>query len=555
MDEVLRIKSRYSALRIPLVSWIMLVFPLVLPPIPLGPIVFASSWDRFEEVDLVKRARRFADRPGPSHGFLVRWLVNTMSNLIDIATLGLRSAFMAAWLADAVNAKSAKSSGVKSTGSHIGWLLKWLLLGNVIFLAVWVVYPGWVLLRFVNSMEQALYDAYRAEPLNVEVDTENGSHVKISAEPAFLSKPLLESNHRLVLLGVYIQPLASTEMTEGQELLEAVTNQVLASAQQILQNDVAVYWCNLAQSYPTHYQKVGSLLPNDMKTNGKWIAFHDGKIVCVTTSCSETIAKALGTAATIRAIDNMVFGLHADKLDTIEAASQKRPVLAFIGEYYNPLLLVKNASPAFLQAVATRNAVVYFIKLEKKGALGEELRKYDILFTGCAIWDKGQPVERIKMSWYISITEHLAKITAWLSSSDMASTQNPPKKGEYQYRSLPCYIFGQWEQVIEASATHPVVLACGSAMNTRIAESLFLHRVGSIFIDRGFCLAVAPIAPSDLKAAGSVASGLRTAGFKTEGCYIVQRGQVIATIAKASPPVLENGWLDPAMKYLMEYKA
>jgi hypothetical protein len=552
VDEPLQIKSRYVWLRIPLISWLVLVFPLVLPPIPLGPIAVSLSWDRFEEVDVVKRARRFAGRPGKSYGFPMGWLVNVLMNLLDLVTLGLRSAFMAAWLADEVNAQAARLGTDKPPSSHVLWLLKWLLLGNVVFLIVWVLYPGWVLCRFVESMERTLYDAYRAEPVQVDVAVGSERHATIVAQPALSSEPLLEaSKGRLTLLAVYAQPLAPDETREHEILIQAVSAQVRASAEQLVEHQVVVFWCNVAQGYPTHYQQVASLLPASVKKGGRWVAFRDSKVVCTATCASEAIAKALGVPATIRAIDNMTVGKNATELGEIRTASQQQPVVLFInGSAFGPLALVKCYNPAFLRAVATRHARVYFMKLEKRGQLGEDLRQCDLLWTGCAIWHEGRPVERVKMGWLSTTTEVLSKVTAWLSNTDSPAAQNTANEAEHRYRPLPCHVFARWQQVIEASGKQLLVLAAGSGMDTARAEAAFLRRVGAVFVDRGFALAVAPADSETIE--GSVASGLRAAGLKVEGCYVVRNAKVIATIAKTSPQSAEDGWLDGALDYLIK---
>ena len=259
---ILKLKSRYGWLKIPVLSWLMLVFPLVLPPIPLGPIAVSLAWDRFEGVDLVKRAKRFIGRPVKALGFPWGWLVNFFINLVDLATLGLRSAFMAASLADEVNAKAAAHGNAQTTSNHVAWLTKWLLLGNVAFLATWVIYPGWVLYRFAESIERTLYAAYHAGVVNVDkLDAGTKGYIKTQAKPALSSAQLLEaSKSQLVLLGVYSLPLAPDETTESDELVNAVKAQVLASMEQILQHDVTVFWCNVAPNYPTHYQDVSLLL-------------------------------------------------------------------------------------------------------------------------------------------------------------------------------------------------------------------------------------------------------------------------------------------------------
>jgi hypothetical protein len=458
---------------------------------------------------------------------------------------------MAASLADEVNVKSASSRAGQAATSHVGWLLKWVLLGNVVFLAIWVIYPGWFLLRFAASIERALYDAYQAEPLEVKVDVGTGNNQIIHATPALSADAVVQASRSgLTLLGVYTLPLAQSETTEGDDLRQGVATQVRTAAQQLLQHGAAVFWCNLAQSYPTHYQDVAALLPARAKQNGTWVALREGQVVCAATTCSEAIAKALGVPAGVRAIDHIVVGTNAADLQSIRTASQERPILAFTyGGGFGPTELVKNSTSDFLRAVAARGAAVFWIKLTKKGTLGEDLQKHNVSFTGCAIWHKGEPVKRIKMGWFSSATEDIKKVTAWLLS-DGACGATERADSEHKYRTVPCYIYSEWQQVLDASTDGPVILASGARMDTKKAEAAFLHRLGSVITERGYRLAVAPI--EGKLAASSVASGLRAARAKPEGCCVVRDRKVVATIAKSPPQTEEDGWLDAVVKYLVE---
>jgi hypothetical protein len=549
MDKELRLESRYIWVRIPLLSWVMLVFPLILPPIPLGPIEISISWNRFEEVALVKRARRYIEHPINPPGFPMGWLVNVIINIIDIATLGLRSAFMAAWLADRVNAKAINSEQGEKSPSNIAWLAKWLLLGNAVFIAVWIILPGRVLERFIRQIETRLYEAYNALPVKIEV-SEGTKPAAIVAEPALSSETLVKaSRHHLAVLGIYMMPLSPTEKTEDEAVLNDISTQMHTSAKQILQNNVSIFWCNLAENYPTHYQEVGKLLPAGTKYSGNWVAFQDGKVACTANSASEAIAKALGIAANVRAINNMVIGTTVTELDTVRNESHRRPVILFIlGSTFTPTDWVKCYSAAFLKAVSQRKACLYYIKLDKKGSVGEELRRSDIQWTGCVIWSNGQPVERIKQGWLTDTNEIIAKAVTWLTSEKANTVSNAIDDAEHLYGPISCYIFGQWKQVVDASHKQPVVLASGSNISVQKAEAAFLRQVGTIFAERGFCLVIAPTESMTME--GTVASGLSDSGLKAEGCYIVQNGKVTNTISNKSLEGNEQNWLDGAIKHL-----
>lgn len=553
LDAELRLRSRYALLRIPVISWVALVFPLVLPPIPLGPIAVSLAWDRFEQVELVRRARRFAGCTRRPQSFPFGWITNLFVNAVDLATLGLRSAFMAAWLADRVNRRAVELGGDAAPTSNMAWLLKWLLLGNVVFLAAWIIFPGYVLLRFVESMERALYRAYRTDPWKIEAQGDGLPPTTIVAEPALSSERLLAaSRNHLAVLGIYMRPLAPSEIAETEGLAAAVSDQVHASSELILRNNVAVFWCNLSRNYPTHYVYMDDLLPASAKTDGKWVAFQDGQMVCSANCASEAIAKSLGIAATVRSVANMVVGTVVSDLNRLVNISRERPVIAFICRTaYGPSDWVKFSSPAFLEALSVREACITYLMPKKQEDLKEELREHDLgRGIDCVIWYKGQAAERIKSGWTGSGTDVITKATAWLLGESDPAVTSANKNTEHRYQSLPCYVFARWGQVVQASASRPLVLATGSQMDVQKAEAAFLRRVGGVFADRGFDLAVAQEDPE----CGEDAVGhtLLSAGLKPDGCYVVKAGRVVSTIAKTPPQGPEDGWLKDAVQYLCE---
>ena len=248
----------------------------------------------------------------------------------------------------------------------------------------------------------------------------------------------------------------------------------------------------------------------------------------------------------------MVVGTDTGDIKVVLEKSYQQPVACFIQPpSFGPAELAKNASPAFLQAVSSSNASVFFLPYTKKESLGSQLKAQDILFKGCAVIHRGQVLSRIKMGWTTSLAEDLIKIAKELSTFDTQHALVLSKDTPHVYKSLPCYIYGQWEQVVRASALQPVVLACGPGMNTERAETTFLRRVGSLFFERGFQLAVAPIEKDD--GAGSIGESLRAAGLKEAGCYVVHKGRITATISKTVPQTaLEDFWVPDAAKYLAQ---
>ena len=71
------------------------------------------------------------------------------------------------------------------------------------------------------------------EPIHVEIESENGDTKTVSAYPAYTPEVLMES--RTSILGIYYLPLAPTETTEANTLVESVVSQLRNSSDQILQ--------------------------------------------------------------------------------------------------------------------------------------------------------------------------------------------------------------------------------------------------------------------------------------------------------------------------------
>jgi hypothetical protein len=149
------LRSRYWWLYIPLISWLFLVFPLVLPPIPLGPIAISVAWNRREWMPFLKKGMACIGRQRKQNGFPLGWFVNFLANLLDMATLGLSTLFVTAELLGAVISRHGTQEERMQT-SPILWVMKWLLLGNVVFLAVYISCPGFIYEKLLIRLETVL---------------------------------------------------------------------------------------------------------------------------------------------------------------------------------------------------------------------------------------------------------------------------------------------------------------------------------------------------------------------------------------------------------------
>jgi len=169
------VEQKYRWLFIPVLSWLGLVFPLVLPPIPLGPIEFSIAWNRRGWMSHITRSLSALGKKRKTYVFPLGWCVNVFINLVDMATLGLSHLFVTASLHDQL-AKKAGTNDPHGDFSAVAWVSKWLLLGNVVFVMVYIVCPGLLFRRILLSMEGHLRtlesEAAKEEPIIAQFASE-----------------------------------------------------------------------------------------------------------------------------------------------------------------------------------------------------------------------------------------------------------------------------------------------------------------------------------------------------------------------------------------------
>ena len=166
------VQQKYWWLFIPVLSWLGLVFPLVLPPIPLGPIEVSVAWNRRDWMSHITRSLSALGKKRKTYGFPLGWCVNAFINLVDMATLGLSHLFVTARLHDEL-AKKARINEPHGDFSAVTWVSKWLIMGNVVFVVVYVACPGLLFRRILLSMEEHLrtleFQAGKEEPIVAQV--------------------------------------------------------------------------------------------------------------------------------------------------------------------------------------------------------------------------------------------------------------------------------------------------------------------------------------------------------------------------------------------------
>jgi len=152
LSKRLILLKKYWGLYIPLLSWVFTVFPLVLPPIPLGPIALSFAWSRRRLFPSYKQGCEHLGKVEQKQGCLAGYLVNFFINVLDLLTLGLAQLFATALLLREMIRKCG-TEAERAESDPVSWCTKWLLLGNVVFLAIYLVAPGYIFAPLVQRME------------------------------------------------------------------------------------------------------------------------------------------------------------------------------------------------------------------------------------------------------------------------------------------------------------------------------------------------------------------------------------------------------------------
>ena len=151
---------------IPLISWLFMVFPLILPPIPLGPIALSLAWSRRRFFPFYKNGCEYLGKVEKQRGFPMGWLANVWINLYDMVTLGLAQLFATASLLREIIQRDGTEEE-RAEEDPATWVLKRLLLGNVFFIAAYIVCPGYIYAPLLIRMDRR-YALYGPLPLPSE---------------------------------------------------------------------------------------------------------------------------------------------------------------------------------------------------------------------------------------------------------------------------------------------------------------------------------------------------------------------------------------------------
>jgi len=338
-DFPVNIRKHYIWLYLPVLSWLCLVFPLVFIPIPvfvLGPIGIAlfPSTTRRKSISFFRRSYARVGRRPPSANStaMFRWTDDAFINLFDIATLGLSNLFVAAGLLKEMIDKEG-SEEERAEPDPVGWLLKWLLIGNIPFIAAYILCPGLIFEQILYRLERHLYLHY--EPLRSTIPV-GDREVLCRSITSWQELQALSQRRPVLLYTTVVAP------EDEPAALEKFIGLAGSLAPDPVDENTLVGWCNCQRDAPSHYRNLARHLKAARVGQRAWSYFVEGELVATREVALDQIAdtqrvanlarQTLGVPQAVEVLEGRVDtpDVVVRSLRTVEDRSQESPVLVVV---------------------------------------------------------------------------------------------------------------------------------------------------------------------------------------------------------------------------------
>jgi len=420
-----RLRKRYFWLYIPAVSWVLLVFPLVLPPMPIGPLAVSMAWNRrLEWMSFVRRSMADLGRKPPQRGFPMGWFANVGVNALDLATLGLTHLFVAAELLGALIEKDGDDAE-RAEIRPVTWAIKWLVLGNVVFLLIYVLCPGLILERMIFRIEKHLYR--RHVPVKGTVASESSQDRVLTFESVMTFDEVASLSEKSPVLLFAAHEAGEAEPHRAHQFQQALA----VIANDLIAGGVAVRWCNLNAQAPTHYRKIIEGLAAVNLSKPGWMLFRRGKIVARRTAAGGDVDLLVQLAReTLGVAQHAAFaperlGRREWRIRSLQEAldrSAQGPVLLVAykasGEMEDQTILGIRTTllPMIRPAVDAEKAIVCLGNTDKGNGdrIREELGRMGKNFHGVVLVRGGVVEKEKKMGGFSTWGDYAKEIHGWL---------------------------------------------------------------------------------------------------------------------------------------------
>lgn len=483
------IRGRYGWLYIPFLSWIALVFPLILPPIPLGPIAVSLSWNRREWMSHIRRAMAHLGRVRKQYGFPWGWVVNVCVNLLDLFTGGLSHLFITAELLNTM-IKEDGTDEERAQTDPVLWVLKWLVLGNVVFLALYVVCPGFIFQKLLTRLEEHLYHQYR--PVRRSVGS---GEATLEYEGVMTFDELAQASREAPVL-----LFADSVVAEGEKAsLELFDKAVENLAADLHSQGVAVRWCNLNVATPTRYQDVVDRLSELELGEQGWTVFKDGAVVAhkaasalvVQASNADAVVESLALAARqvlglprVASVPRRRMGRLERKvtdLASVQKLSAEAPIALITycaapnADRATRLDIRNEVLPLVRDAVEASGAVVCVANADKKHGdpIRDELVGLIPKFKGkaAALFRDGELAEHKRYGILSMWSDYADAINEWLGGTT-PDRKEPPETVEARY-----HVADSMQEAQRLAAERPVLVVVSQESDQATALKTFADSI------------------------------------------------------------------------------
>lgn len=460
-------RKQYGVFFLPFLSWIGLVFPLILPPIPLGPLALSLSWNRRLYMSHMRRGITHLGRVQKTYEFPMGWLANVGVNLVDLATLGLSHLFITAELLDAM-IKQDGTPEERSEISPLTWVIKWLLIGNVIFVAVYIVCPGLILKKLFARLEKHLYDQFQQVKGTVYSSDSSKTPVSYEGVTTFeeLARAGLESQVLLFSENLF-QEKEKFALVAFEQTLQSLAPDIAASG-------TLVRWCNMNQGAPSHYRDITQYLVNKGVGRG-WNLFCNGELKVSKTvwlgesgfdmEAMEIAARQVLGIPRVALIPSSRVGfsdLKVTSFSQLQDLSRQVPVILITFsstiEYQRSTRLgIRNSVlPEIRDAVEANRARVCLVNVDKKlrqdFRAGLEQLLPNFSNTSAMLLRDGSIVNHEKFGFFSGYNNYAATINKWLGVQSDAKKEN---EGTVKVRY---YVADSLQEAQRISVEQPVLV-------------------------------------------------------------------------------------------------
>ena len=471
-DFHIELNKQYWWLHVPVLSWVGLVFPLILPPIPVGPIVFSLSWNRREWMSHLRRGMASIGRKRKEYSFPLGWFVNVGVNLIDLASFGLSHLFVTAQLLSKMIHKKG-SEQERAEIDPVMWVLKWLVLGNVVFLALYIVYPGYIFGKLLTRFERHLYYQYKPAKGMVKSKTSPELQVAYQSVTTFDELARMSQETPVLLFSEHIPfEVEALALQEFQKTLENI-------AANLIEQGVSVCWCNTNLAAPSRYHDIADYLKQISLDKRGWTLFDKSEMVTHRSTegihdedkLANIARETLGLPQAVIVSQNRI-GSPDCTVTSLEQVTQKSmtaPVILVVfsasseQETQVTLDIRNHLLPQIRPWLDAFQACVCLANTHKKinHPIRNQVDQIQRKFHGVMLFEKGEIIESRKFGTFSGWNEYAKQIKKWfpeikvapsetgLTEIDYFVVNSLQEARNYSYQRPAVLLFGQFNHQAE----------------------------------------------------------------------------------------------------------